>query len=228
MLKRLSLALVLLNLALPLAHAAEEKSQARWFRYYNEKNQPSVTDMVTPEHVTRGYDELTESMQLIRRVPAQRALSAEELAASRAKRDAEKLREKEDKQLLRLYSRPQDAELARNRQIDALQVRIDFANGQVTRLRQSRATEAQKAAVFERKGKPVPADLKASIDQYDKQIQTAQTEMQTRKAEQDKVRADFTPVIQRLQELTGKPASAPAATATPAAAAAPAKPTPKP
>lgn len=212
--KHLFLLLATLAFGVPLAYASG-KAEARWFRYYNDKNQPTVTDMVTPEHVARGYEELTGSMQVIRRVPPQRALTAEEQAAARAKREADKQREKEDKQLLRLYSRAQDAEFARNRQIDALQVRIDFANNQLTRLRQNRANEAQKAAVFERKGKPVPADIKASIEQYDKQIQTAQTEMETRKAEQEKVRADFAPVIQRLQELTG---GAPAEAAKSAAA----------
>lgn len=225
MLKRLSLAAVALTLALPLsALAADDASQARWFRYYNEKNQPTVTDVVTPEHVSRGYDELTASMQVIRHIPPQRAMTAEEQAAARAKREAEKAREKDDKQLLRLYSRPQDAELARNRKIDALQVRIDFSSGQIQRLRQSRAGEAQKATLFERKGRPVPADLKASIEQYDKQIQAAQAEIQARKAEQEQVRTEFAGVIQRLVELTGKPATptAPAAGAT--APAAPAKP----
>jgi hypothetical protein len=219
MLKHFAL-ITAIALTASLAHAAD----ARWFRYYNEKNQPTVTDVVTPEHVARGYDELTASMQLIRHVPAQKTLTAAEAAAVKAKRDAELQRAKDDKQLLRLYSRTQDAELARNRQVDALQVRIDFSNSQIVRLRQNRAAEAQKAAVFERTGKPVPADLKESIAEYDRQIKGAQAEVDARKAEQEKVRADFVSIIKRLEELTGQPASTPTATAPAAAAAAPAKP----
>lgn len=213
--KRFCLLLAAAVLAAPLSHAADQ--MPRWFRYYNAQNQPTVTDTITTEHVTRGYDELNASMQMIRRVPAQKTLTPEELAAARAKREAEALRAREDKQLLRLYSRPQDAELACKRQIDALQLRIDFNTSMLTNLRQRRTDEAKRAAIFERTGKPVPADLKESIATYDKQIEKAQAEVQAGKAEQDKIRADFAPIIQRLVELTGKPATLPAKAAPPAA-----------
>lgn len=202
MLKRAALFLGL-TLALPLAHAED----ARWFRYFDDKKQPVVTDTVTPEHVSRGYDELTASMRLIRHVDAQRAMSPAEVAAQRAKHDAEVQRSKDDKQLLRLYSGPADAERSRNRQLDALQVRIDFSNNMLGTLRQRRAAEAQRAASFERTGKPVPADVKANVANFDKQIQAAETEVAARKAEQEKVNGEFDPVIKRLAELTGKPAS---------------------
>jgi hypothetical protein len=225
MLKRFSvlLALPLLAGTLSIAHA-EDISNARWFRYYDDKHQPTVTDSITPEHVARGYDALTANMQLIKHVNPQRALSPEELAAVRAKRDADAQRAKDDKQLLRLYSGPLDAEHARDRQLDAIQLRIDFSNNALASMRQRRAAEAQRAAVFERTGKPVPADLKQSIASYDQQITAAQNEIAQRKADQEKVRAEFAPVVARLQELTGKPASSAPAQAAPAKPAVPGKP----
>lgn len=201
------------------AAQAEEIPGARWYRYYDDKRQPTVTDNLSQEHIDRGYDALSSSMQVIKHVPPQRALTAQEQAAIKAKREAELQQAKDDKQLLRLYSSPADAEHARDRQLDAIQLRIDFSNNSLSGLRQRRAGEAQKAAVFERTGKPVPTDLKKSIASYDKQIQAAQTEISQRKAEQDKLNADFAPVIQRLQTLTGKPASS-----TPPASVTPAKP----
>lgn len=220
MLKKLFL-LLALALVIPPLHADDGKQGPRWYRYYNDKNQPNVTDSITSEHVARGYDELTASMQLIRHVPPQKTLTPEEAAAAKAKRQADIQRAKDDKQLLRLYSGPADAEHARDRQLDAIQLHIDFSNNALTNLRQRRASEAQRAAVFERTGKPVPADLKQSIAEYDRQIQNAQNDVNERKADQEKIRADFAPVIQRLQELTGKPAGtaqAPATSATSAAA----------
>ncbi len=193
----------LLLCAATLAQAAAQ--DARWYRYYDERRQPNVTDKITPEHVIYGYDELNTNMQVIRHVPAQRPLTAEELAAAKARKEAIAQRKHDDQQLLRLYTVPADAEHARNRLIDAIQVRIDFNNSSLAGLRQRRATEAQKAAVFERTGKPVPNDLRESIASYDRQIQATQAEINQRKGEQDKVREDFVPVIERLHELTGKP-----------------------
>jgi hypothetical protein len=198
--KRISLLLIAASLfATALAHA--DGTEARWYRYYDDNKQANVTDSITPLHVSHGYDELTAKMQLIKHVPAQRTLSPQEIAAGKAKQEADVQRGRNDKQLLRLYSSPADAEHERDRQIEAIQLRIDFSTNSLTNLRQRRAAEAQKAAVFERTGKPVPKDLKDSIADYDKQALSAQTEITTRKAEQEKIRTSFTPTVQRLKEL---------------------------
>lgn len=229
---------LLLSLAFAVEAAAAPRGQARWFRYYDDKNQPVVTDTVTPDHILHGYDELTPRMQMIRHIEAQRPLTPEEQAAARAKRDQALQQARDDKQMLRLYASPADAERARNRQLDALQVRIDFATNSINSLRQRRTGEAQKAATFERTGKPVPPDLKKSIETYDHQISVSQAEINDRKADQQRVRDEFEPMIQRLGELTGKPvgtvpisvpAAAPAATSAAAAkpAAAPAAAAPR-
>lgn len=196
--------------ALLASHAwAETKDSdgARWYRYYNEKNQPTITDRITEEHIARGYDALDHGMQVLRHVPPQRALTADELAAAKAARAAEAKRKEDDKQLLRLYTRPIDAEQSRDRQIDSIQMRIDFTSSSLSRLRDTRTKEAQRAAALERTGKPVPKPLRESISNYDKQIQQLQTEVQTRKTEQQKVMQDFAPIIERLSELTGMPAT---------------------
>lgn len=191
----------LLLLTFAIGTSIAQAADARWYRYYDAKNQPNVTDNVTPEHTIHGYDELTAGMQIIKHVPAQRLMTAQELATAKAKRDADAKRERDDKQIQRLYSSSADAEHARDRQLDAIQLRIDFSTNTLTNLRQRRTDEAQKAAVFERTGKPVPKDTKDGIAKYDKQIQSAQLEINSRKAEQDKIRTEFTTVIERLKEL---------------------------
>lgn len=198
----------LLALMLAAPAMANDTDSARWYRYYNDKNQPSVTDSITEEHITRGYDALDKNMQLLRHVPPQRRLTAEEVAAAKAARAAEARQKEEDMQLRRLYSRVSDAEHSRDRKLDSLQQRIDFATGSLARLRDSRTQEAQRAAALERTGKPVPPPLKESIANYDQQIQKLQADIQARKSEQDKVRQDFATIIERLQKLTGTPASA--------------------
>lgn len=198
-----------LLLAASLAQAApapQKDGRSRWFRYYDEKNQPTVTDNITEEHIVRGYEALDSGMRILERVPARRILTPEEQAIAKAERDAALQRVKDDKQLLRLYARPVDAEQARDRQIEALQVRIDFSSNSLSRLRQSRAADAQRAATFERRGKPVPAELQQSISALDKQIKQMQSDIENRRAEQERIRKEFGPIVQRLSELTGIPA----------------------
>lgn len=231
MLKSLPL---LLGLAL-VAGTAQAGSDARWFRYLDDRKQPVVTDTVTPEHITHGYDELNARMQLLRHVDARPPLTPEQIAAQKAKVAQAAQRARDDRQLQRLYAGPSDAERARNRQLEATQSRLEIASKALANLRQRRAAEAQKAASLERTGKPVPADLKATIATYDQQIAANQAEITSRTAELKKVNDDFEPMIQRLAELTGKPAgtvplpagivipgAAPAPSGTPPAATAPA------
>ncbi len=205
------LAAILLAGALSSPAWSDNDDPARWYRYYNEKNQPTITDRITEEHIRRGYDALDKGMQLVRKVPPQRALTPAEAAAAKAARAAAAKRKEDDQQLLRLYSHPHDAEQNRDRQIEAVQVRIDFTNSALSRLKETRAKAAQQAAKLERTGRPVPTPLREEIGKHDQQIQQLQAELKARQAEQQRVREDFAPIIQRLQELTGTVAPAPAA-----------------
>lgn len=176
-------------------------NDARLYRYYDDNHRPTITDSVTYDHITRGYDELTSSLQFLRHVPAQRILSEEEQAAARAKREAAAQRKRDDEQLLRLYSAASDAESARDRQIEALQLLIEYDNNTQAGLRQKRSEEAKKAAAFERAGKPVPQELRDSIAGLDRQIQSSVSAIHERRAEQNKIRKDFQAIIERLQIL---------------------------
>jgi hypothetical protein len=187
--------------------ATAAPSDVRLYRYYDDGHRPVVTDNVTFEHITHGYEELNSSMQVLRKVAAQRPLSAEEQVAAKAKRDADAQRKRDDEQLLRLYNAASDAETARDRQIETLQVRIDFANSALIGQRQRRDADAQKATRFERTGKPVPADLKESIAVTDREIKDSLNTITTRKAEQEKIRKEFAVIIERLEFLKGKPSS---------------------
>lgn len=198
----------------PAAAKPSTNTNVRWYRFYDDKQQPTVSDRVTEEHVIRGYEILDSGMRPVGSVPPQRILTPEELAIAKQQREIAAQRARDDKQLLRLYPRQEDAEHARDRQIETIQVRIDFSNNTLNRLRQNRSIQTQKAATFERAGKPVPKDLRSSIESIDKQIKQNMTEVQTRQKEQEKVRQDFDPIIKRLGELTNSP---PRATAAPTA-----------
>lgn len=193
--------LSLLLLAGVLGSSSALAADARWYRYYDDKKQANVTDSISPEHISHGYDELTASMQLIKHIPPQRALTAEELANAKLNNDLTAQRVRDDKQLKRMYSSVSDAEHARDRQINALQLRVDFSASSLTGLKQRRTVAAQQAATLERTGKPTPKEIKDTIADYDQKIKAAQQDIASLKADQDKIRADFDPKIKRLQEL---------------------------
>ncbi len=203
------LRLLILSLLASLAQAApapaadKQERSAAYYRYYDDKQGLHLEQQVTEEHLKYGYEELDSRMQVIRKVPPRpTAADMERLQEEKRQRADVARREREDQQLLRLYSAPRDAVLARDRKLDSIQLRIDFSNNAMSRLRGMRAQETQKAAGFERNGKPVPKFVLDEVARLDKQIADVQTDIQARKAEQDAVRAEFEPTIKRLEELT--------------------------
>lgn len=193
----------LLALLLGTASLQALASTPMFYRYYDEKGSAHVDQRVTEDHLQYGYEELDSGMRPIRKVPPRpNAKDLERLHAEKLQRQADAERAREDEKLKKLYSGPKDAEMARDRQIDAIQLRIDFSNNSMARLKALRAQEAQKAAGFERNGKPVPKEVLANIAELDKKMTDVQSQIKTHRSEQDEVRSDFEPVIQRLHELT--------------------------
>lgn len=199
MLIRRALTTLLLLSGASALHAAP--SDARLYRYYDNSHRPNVTDTVTLEHIIHGYEELNSNMQVLRKIPAQRLLTAEEQAAAKVKRETDAQRRRDDQQLQRLYASAADAETARDRQLESIQVRLDFSNNALQGLRQRRAEDAQKAANFERTGKPVPKTLRDSIAASDHEIKSTLITIDERKAEQEKVKQTFATIIERLTFL---------------------------
>lgn len=218
--KHLAISASLALLLSASAHAADAGNIKRWYRYYNEQHSPSITDAVTAEHLKYGYDVLDRHMQVIQRVPA--APNEKDLEALRqAKLRKEQAAQQAivDAKLLQLYATHADAERTRDRQLEALQLKVDFLSASVTRLRQQRAVEAQRAAGIERSGRPIPKDVTDGIKDIDSKIVSTEKEIKEKKAEISKVQAEFAPVIQRLKEL--RPATSSPAAAEPATAATP-------
>lgn len=199
-LKKVSGALLLAGMAAGLLGAAN--NEPRWFRYYDGQRQPNVMDRVTPEHQKYGYDVLNASMQLISHVPP--LPTGAELEKIKQDQEAQKTaraQQAKDRDLLRLYSGPLDATRAMNRQLEAINNRVEFLQTSRTRYVNERAGLTRKAADVERSGRKLPAELADQIKQLDKQIKDYDLQLQVQRTEIAKVHAEFDPQVQRLTEI---------------------------
>ncbi|HCV79051.1 DUF4124 domain-containing protein [Pseudomonas oryzihabitans] len=144
----------LLLIALPLAGQAAEL-----YRYLD-RNGTLVIDRqgVPPEYAGKGYDVLNEQGRVIRKVAP--ALPAAELD----RRERERQQALVDGQLRKLYSNVEDVDRAKARKLTELDglMQIKKANLEATRQLQSQLM--QQAAVQQRNGQALPADLQARLD----------------------------------------------------------------
>ncbi|MGP0147019.1 DUF4124 domain-containing protein [Pseudomonas oryzihabitans] len=144
----------LLLIALPLAGQAAEL-----YRYLD-RNGTLVIDRqgVPPEYAGKGYDVLNEQGRVIRKVAP--ALPAAELDRQARERQQAVV----DGQLRKLYSNVEDVDRAKARKLTELDglMQIKKANLEATRQLQSQLM--QQAAVQQRNGQALPADLQARLD----------------------------------------------------------------
>ncbi len=173
------------------------------YRYINAQGNMVMTSVLTPEGVQVGYEVVDSQGRVIKTVPP--APSADELAEIREAREQarrEQQQAQRDAELMRMYAAPEDAERARDRQISALRLNIDYAKGNITQTRTRLDQEISNAARIERSGRQVPENTALVIDRYTRQISELETDIAHYEQEIIKVRESFEPIIERLRVIS--------------------------
>lgn len=181
----------LLLIALPLAGQAAEL-----YRYLD-RNGTLVIDRqgVPPEYAGKGYDVLNEQGRVIRKVAP--ALPAAELDRQARERQQAVV----DGQLRKLYSNVEDVDRAKARKLAELDgvLQIKKANLEATRQLQSQLME--QAAVQQRNGQALPADLQARLDAAAADQVRLQTDLQRYAEMRTSTSAAFDADRVRMQRL---------------------------
>lgn len=144
----------LLLIALPLAGQAAEL-----YRYLD-RNGTLVIDRqgVPPEYAGKGYDVLNEQGRVIRKVAP--ALPAAELDRQARERQQAVI----DGQLRKLYSNVEDVDRAKARKLTELDGLMQIKKANLEAARQLESQLMEQAAVQQRNGQALPADLQARLD----------------------------------------------------------------
>ncbi|KIZ52049.1 keratin [Pseudomonas oryzihabitans] len=144
----------LLLIALPLTGQAAEL-----YRYLD-RNGTLVIDRqgVPPEYAGKGYDVLNEQGRVIRK--AAPALPAAELDRQARERQQAVV----DGQLRKLYSNVEDVDRAKARKLTELDGLMQIKKANLEAARQLQSQLMEQAAVQQRNGQALPADLQARLD----------------------------------------------------------------
>ncbi|HET8707044.1 MAG TPA: hypothetical protein VFM46_12150 [Pseudomonadales bacterium] len=170
------------------------------YRYTNAKGQLVIDQRLPPEIVPRGYSILSaKTGMVIKVVPA--SLSEDERKKAAAQREQQAEQKASDEQLLKTYSTVADAERARDRQLEALDVIIGVTQGNIARLNAQFKSEQQRAAEAERAGKEVPTDVIKQMEDDKRQIKDAENFIVQKKAEQEQIKERSAAEIERLKKL---------------------------
>ena len=185
----------LLLIALPLAGQAAEL-----YRYLD-RNGTLVIDRqgVPPEYAGKGYDVLNEQGRVIRKVAP--ALPAAELDRQARERQQAVV----DGQLRKLYSNVEDVDRAKARKLTEFDGLMQIKKANLEAARQLQSQLMEQAAVQQRNGQALPADLQARLDAAAADQVRLQADLQRYAELRTSTSAAFDTDRARMQRLEGAP-----------------------
>ncbi|PCH62447.1 MAG: hypothetical protein COC09_08220 [Gammaproteobacteria bacterium] len=199
--------LILVSISLCLCLLSPIAS-AKLYKWVDEQGNIHYSDNVPPKDINRKRELINDSG--VRSVITGEAKTKEELLTERQhaalrKKEAENQRKVEDYQrnLVANYRDESDLIATRDRNIDSIQVSINFIEANLGSLRLDLESLIKEAAAFERSGKTTPKLLKTQIAETRSKIDEAEAFVKEKVDEQDDVRDKFNRDLELYRILTG-------------------------
>lgn len=165
-----------------------------------------LKDYVPSEYAHLGYEVLNSRgivVEVVERAPTEeeRAEKAAREAAKQKRQLAIETQKKEDQVLLRLYSRPEDVERARQRRTLELDSYIQLQRRNIADLTEKLEKEQTRAANIERNGREVPARVRANIVQLQNGIKDSERNIKQRQDAMDTLTQKMAEQYERVRIL---------------------------
>ena len=183
-------------------------ASAKLFKWVDEDGAIHYSDNVPPQHVNRKREVINKSG--VSSVVADEAKSRTELITERQQVELRKKEEENQRQaevyqrnLIANYRDERDLIATRDRNIESIQVSVNFVEANLGNLRFDLDGLVKDAAAFERSGKKTPKLLKTQIAETRSKIDEAEIFIKEKRIEQDKVRDKFNQDLELYRTLTG-------------------------
>ncbi len=174
-------------------------AQAKIVCWTNSDGIRECGNAVPPEYAQKQRQTINEQGRTIE--TRERAKSAEEITADRARLAEEKRKEIYDRVLLSTYLTEDDINRSRNSKLDAINATIGNAQGNIEKLQEKLDEEKKKAAGYERKGKELPERLQHDIASLQSQIEDKNRFIASKEEEKVKLNEKFDAEVARFREL---------------------------
>lgn len=193
-------AILVLSLLTGLAFAAETKV-GRWYRATG-GGTTTLSSVVTPDMVQRGYDVLDRNLNVVRRVPPYQASQYER---NRARYEAIEKQRQADLNLQRSYISSSYTTAMMQRQINANNEAITYLVKQQAAQQKVVNTQIAAAAQLERAGKTIPSKQINDLVASQRQLAQIKRVILFRQQQNQQIQTQFMPIITRLRYIEANP-----------------------
>lgn len=180
--------------------ANERIPDGAYFRHETTDGVVHLNRTLTMDAIRNGYQLLDQYGRVLEDVEDVEGVELND-AQAKAQRMKQARQAREDRDMLRLYAGPEDAERARDRRVEALELSISYEENNLAQLQAKLDDEIATAARNERAGREVPEVVKEAIDRLQRQIITAEKKLREFDQEIDQANQQYAPIIERLEVI---------------------------
>src|SRR4030067_3084220 len=183
-------------------------AEAKLYKWVDHKGATHDGEAIPPEYANKDRAELNKSGRLIKKIevptPAERQAQEQADAKKRADEKAAVEKKRRDMTLTSTYSNVKEIDLARNRNLQQVNARINNNNSQLKLANDNLLGLQKESEGYTRANKPIPKDLQDDIREAQARVAKLQQNLEKSLAEKAAVEARYDADKARYQEMTGK------------------------
>ncbi|MGI9279513.1 MAG: hypothetical protein ACR2PX_07775 [Endozoicomonas sp.] len=172
------------------------------YRYINSQGNPVIATSLPSGQVDKGYEVINKYGRVVQIVLPKRDTDQQAaLAKEEARLKFIQTRKDRDRELMRLYSTPEEARSALQRKISEMQTQLELLEGTSLRLRNTLNRTRQEEKSLQDAEKPIPDALSKEIAAKTDRLNLNEQRVHILKNDREKLRLEFHADIQRLEDL---------------------------
>ena len=181
---------------------------AKLYKWVDDKGTTHYGETIPPEYANKDRAELNKSGRLIKKIevptPAERKAQEQADAKKHADEKAAVEKKRRDMTLTSTYSNVKEIDLARNRNLQQVNARINNNNSQLKLANDNLLGLQKESEGYTRANKQIPASLQEDLQESQARVDKLRQNLEKSLAEKAAVEARYDADKTRYQELTGR------------------------
>lgn len=181
---------------------------AKMYKWVDDKGTTHYGETIPPEYANKDRTELNKAGRVVDKkevlTPEERRAKELEDARKREDEEAAVEQKRRDKALLNTYSSVKEIDLARTRNLQQVEARLNSINSQLKMAGDNLAGLQKEADGYTSASKQIPASLQEDLQESQARLTKLKQDMEKSRAEKATVEARYDAEKTRYKELTGK------------------------
>lgn len=181
---------------------------AKMYKWVDDQGVTHYGETIPPEYAGKDRSELSKSGRVVNKqevlTPEERRAQEEAAAKKREEAEAALERKRRDKALLNTYTNVKEIDLARSRNLQQVDARINSLNSQLKMATDNQLGLQKEAEGFTRSNRKIPKSLQEDLQESQARLTQAQQDLDKAKADKAAVEARYDADKARFKELTGQ------------------------